>query len=105
VTPKGDAEGPANLKIESRLLRAIEQSRGGRQPQLDTDDVNRVLVDIRGDVTTDLVAAIARLGGVVVSQFQQFGSIRARLSLDAVLALAQQPDVRSIRIAEQPVVQ
>ena len=101
-------QSTAETKIESRLLAAIVQEKTGetvapRPPQLDVDESGRVLVDIRANVSDDLTSAITEAGGLVVSQFPQFEAIRARLGFAAILKIAERPDVKAIRIAEQAV--
>jgi len=107
-TPQTTAEA----KIESRLLATILQETTGetvapapRPAQLDVDESQRVLVDIRANVSDELTRAITDANGLVVSQFPQFEAIRARLGLAAILKIAERPDVNAIRIAEQGVTQ
>jgi hypothetical protein len=97
----------AEERIESRLLRAIErQQRGepappGEQSGLDVDGMDRVLLDIRADVTDALIRAIEDGGGVVVNRFPQYQSVRARLRLGKVVSLAERNDVKFVRAAER----
>jgi hypothetical protein len=63
--------------------------------------MGRVLLDIRADVTDALIRAIEEAGGVVVSRFPQYQSVRARLQLGKVLALAERGEVKFVRAAER----
>ena len=70
------AATPAEAKLDSRLLAAVDRLRAGAAPfsardALEVDARQRVLVDMRAEVTPDLLTAIEAVGGVIVSQFPQ----------------------------------
>ena len=96
----------AERKLSSSLLGAIDaQMRGGAveaSPRwaLDLDASGNVLVDVRAEVTSSLIRAIEDVDGVVVSEFPQFDSLRARLPLVQLIPLAERSEVRSITPAE-----
>lgn len=100
---------PEQRKIDPQLLYEAKQQSG--QPaaesvptlktNIEVDDQNRVLVDIRGEVTDTVMRAIRRLSGEVESSFPQEKSIRARLPLTALESLASLPEIRYIEPAEQ----
>jgi hypothetical protein len=104
---------PAQMKLDTSLLYAGRESRGLAMVQgMRTDQdlallrrvANRagvqsggmVVVDIRADVTDDLLQAIADLGGRVASAYPAFGAVRARVPIRQVEALADLPEVRRI---------
>ena len=59
----------------------------------------RVLVDIRAEVTEAVLARIGERGGEIVNSVPRYGSIRARLPLNAVETLAELDAVRRIEPA------
>ena len=76
------AATPAEAKLDSRLLAAVDRLRAGAAPfsardALEVDAEQRVLVDMRAAVTPDLLDAIGAGGGVVVSRFPRYDAIRA----------------------------
>jgi Subtilase family len=97
-------------KIGSHLLYAAKQQRGepiargmaSLRLNLQTDAGSRVLVDISAAVSVVVVNTIVQLGGAVVSEFPEYGAIRAWLPVDAIEPLAALADVRSIRPAAEP---
>ena len=60
-------------------------------------------VDIRAQVSSELLDFIRRNGGTVVNSFPKYHAIRALLPLEATESLAKRADVRWIRRAEQAV--
>ena len=107
---------PAQRKVGSRLLAlaAQETLRGPPQPlPLDPEPPaeplpdegraadDRVLVDIRADVTAEVLARIRRLGGTVINSVPRYRAIRAQLPLAALESLAALDAVRTIRPADE----
>ena len=84
---------PAQRKISAQLLDTRQP--GQSQPAA------VVTVDIRADVTTEVLARIRTLGGTVLSSVPKYRAIRARLPLAAVEPLATLDAVQSIRPADQ----
>jgi hypothetical protein len=97
----------AEERMESRLLQAIEREkrgeavRAGDRLGLDVDEMGRVLLDVRADVTEALIHAIEEAGGIVVSRFPKYESVRARLRLSALATIAERDDVKFIRAADR----
>lgn len=87
---------PAQRKISSELL-GLQGKRGGIELQPD----GTVSVDIKATVTDTLLKRIEALGGIVMSSFPQYQAIRARIPATRLEALADSPDVRFIRPADQ----
>lgn len=103
------ARTPAQKKLDSQLLYTMKARRGEpmtpggevRSLRLPEEAVNtdRVLVDIKGTPGKELIAAIARGGGTVVSSDMRAGAARAQIPFDALEEFAEAPSVRSIRPA------
>ena len=101
----------AQKKIGSRLLYGARKKLGRTPvpgaPQLrtniDVDARNRVLVDIKADVSPDLEDAIVAFGGEVVSSHARFSAIRAWLPLDRIESLGWRDDIKSIRQASRAI--
>jgi hypothetical protein len=102
------ARTPAQRKIDSSLLLALQQKRGlpalravpSLRSRVQADANNRVLVEVRGRITSAVTGRIRNVGGVVGQA--QGGRLRARLPLEQLEAVAAQPEVRSIRPALPP---
>ena len=107
---------PAQRKLETSLLYASRESQGQAMVQgLDqglallrrvvsragVDGDGMVVVDIRADVTDELLQTIAAVGGRVASAFPAFDAVRARVPIRRVEALAALPEVRQISPQEQ----
>lgn len=102
------AATPAEAKLDSRLLAAVDRLRAGESASpardaLERDAGRRVLVDIRAEVTPGLLDAIEAVGGGVVSHFARYDAIRAWAPVAAFIPLAERDDVRGIRPADRPV--
>jgi len=99
-----NARSPARRKIASQLLYAANGMPGAssKTPLVPTgkpDEAGRVLVDLRAAVSPDLLAKIEKLGGKVLSNSVTPGSLRARVQLGSLDALAAEAAVTSIRPA------
>ena len=92
----------AQKKIDTQLLYALKQKRGETRGvpsapiKLDLDEGGRALVDITAIVTPRLVSRIAKLGAEVVSSSARYHTIRARLALERLEAVAGLTEVRYI---------
>ncbi len=103
------ARTPAQRKMASALIHEDRMRRGlsiapGVQSLATGVDVatdGTMLIDIRADVTSDLLARITALGGELVNQHAQFRAVRARMPLSQVEALAEHPDVQFLRPADR----
>ena len=100
----------AQTKLDSRLRAALEREGGTnnagsqrRSGAVDIDRNGKALVDIQATVTPGLVAAISDLGGVVITKFPEYRSLRARLPLSKLEVLAERADVKFVRAAERPI--
>ena len=100
---------PAQKKVSSELLDArrmaggvVVSEKAGSWPAPGPDPMKEpVTVDIRADVTPQVLKRIRTLGGTVINSFPKYRSIRARLPLGAVETLAELDDVKSIRTADK----
>ncbi len=59
-----------------------------------------VVVDVRADVTEDLLQAVADLGGSVLAASPEHRALGARVPVGRLLTLAERPEVRFIRPQE-----
>jgi subtilisin family serine protease len=107
------ARTPAQRKIESRLLFAVYKQRTdprlAQVPRLRTlapETDGRMLVDI--DLETGGLKRVMRrlraIGAEIVSHSTRARTIRARVALTAIEALAGSRDVRRIGVAQRPLV-
>ena len=103
IEPGKDARTEAQKKIDSQLLQEVERradpayrpgtpAGGG----LEVDAKDRVLVDIRVEVTPATRKLVTDLEGLIVSSSPQYRSIVAWLPLAKVETLAQEDDVVAI---------
>ena len=88
---------PGQLRRPGRVAEAIRS--GDASPAEPADD--RTLVDIRADVTPQILARIRALGGTVVNSVPKYRAIRARVPARAVEFLAATPAVQTIRSADE----
>ena len=99
---------PAQQKVSSQLLQAQKIERGEpiaggvvlRESPVDVESGGAVTVDVRADVTPEVLEQIDALGGTVVNSVPQYGAIRAELPLAAVEGLADLDAVQSIHPAD-----
>ncbi|HUP03768.1 MAG TPA: hypothetical protein VMU19_07255, partial [Bryobacteraceae bacterium] len=105
----------AQAKMDSHLVHAAQILRGqpvspdfpnppGELDAVHKDANDAVLVDIKGQVSPDLLGAIRSAGGTVVSSFAEYGSVRARIPLLNVERVAARDDVQQIRMAESAMI-
>jgi hypothetical protein len=103
---------PAQEKLDTSLLYAGRESRGEAMVQglapfpriaarAGVEDDGMVVVDIKAEVTDELLQAIADLGGRVASAFTKFGAVRARIPIRQIEALAELTEVRHIGPRQQ----
>ena len=93
---------PAERKVSSRLLEARRQRGDPPKPAAGAEMRDeRVMVDIRSDVTPEVLARIRALGGKILDREPRYRSIRARLTPEAVVALAELDAVQTIRHADE----
>ena len=100
---------PAQRKVSSQLLEARRKPRpkptaagSGRLQATDPQAKDeRVMVDIRADVTPAVLTRIRELGGTVINSVPKYRAIRAQIPLRAVVRLAALDEVRTIRPADE----
>lgn len=94
-------------KIDSNLIYAGKERAGDPMMKnlpafkhnIEIDENGLTLVDIKATVSPGLLQEIEDLGGTVINSFVQYDAIRARMPLDQLETLAENPDVRFIRKA------
>lgn len=98
---------PAQKKLDSQLLIAIRQRRGeptdrtGTTTLVKIDSEGNTIVDISCTVTPALLAGIERLGGKVIFKYEEYHTVRARVSLAKLETLAALDDVRFVMPAAE----
>lgn len=99
----GEPLSAAQRKISSPLLQAIRQRLGpaGASPALETgvqiDAQGGTVVDITAHVSDELLAKLETLGAEILDAVPRFRSIRARVPLDQIEAIAEDANVLSIQ--------
>ncbi len=104
ITSAKSGFNAAQNKIDSNIVFAALAQRGDPSvatfsdliPAAATDSSGAVLVRIRGNVTSGLLAAITAAGGTIVEQSATWGTIHASIPLGNVEAVAANADVTSI---------
>ena len=92
---------PAQRKVSSQLLDLAGESIGVRRQSKGAALADeQVMVDIRADVTPEVLSRIRSLGGAVINSVPKYRAIRARLPIAAVEKLAALDAVQSIRPAD-----
>ena len=101
---------PSQRKVGSDLLHAAREARRAERPAPAGEPapgpsaVGRLVeVDIRADVSPELLERIGDLGGEVVNVVPRYRAIRARLPLGSVETLAEEDEVATIRTADEAV--
>jgi hypothetical protein len=98
---------PAQKKINSQLWYALKQKRGEtwgvptERINIELDQKGRALVDITARVSPRVTLQIRKLGGILISADESYHTIRARLALEKLAALAALKDVSFISPAAQ----
>ena len=100
---------PAQRTVNSQLLDALRAPLRGTtaagtalvQATASYAKDERVMVDIRADVTPAVLTHIRDLGGTVITSVPKYESIRAQLPLRAVEMLAALDAIRTIRPADE----
>jgi len=103
-TTDGDLSRPALTKLDSQLVLALKQSRAlppfdkptSLQPNIPVKDHDRILVDVQGIVSKDLLDSISAAGGNVVNGFVTSETARAMVPIAQLETLAARPDVTVI---------
>ena len=98
-------------KLDSQIVYALRQKRLGAvlpgvstlRARVSIEPSGSWLVDVRAQVSSELLDFIRHNGGTVVNSFPRYNAVRAMLPLDATEALAKRADVRWIRPAEEAI--
>ncbi len=98
---------PAQKKIDSRLLQAVRENRGEQMAKgvllekadVKADQTGNLLVDIDGDITDDFLAKIKQAGGSIIFASAQYNTVRVRVNLRTVEAIAGNAEVKFIQPA------
>ena len=114
-----ESRTPVQRKMDSQLIYAVKQGRAlrhltsGAEWQAIAVNVpllkhgakiqadGRVLVDLKANVTEQLLQNIRDAGGEIVSSHPQFHAVRALVPLAQIEILAASPDVNFIRPADE----
>ena len=102
------ARTAAQRKLDTQLLYAIKQRRGETRgvPTLPVDikldAEGRALVDITAKVSAKLIPKLERAGAEVVSQSAKYHTVRARVALEKLEAVAEIEEVRHISPVVRP---
>ena len=98
------ARTPAENKVDSPLLTAVQVSKGQRLPAgvrvsstVKLDPGGRTTVEIHGNVSSALARKVESLGGKVRSISSRNGVVRADVPLSAVGSLSAMPQVQKIQ--------
>ena len=102
-----DSRTPAQKKLDSQLLYAIYQMSGESGPKgvptepvvLRKDNKDRVLVDIRCEVTSKLISLVKKSVGNILSTSQKDHSLIAYVPLNQIEKIA---DLKEVRFISQP---
>ncbi|MGC4103417.1 S8 family serine peptidase [Ferruginibacter sp.] len=97
------------LKIDSRLLQALRESRGQKMVDgvdlepvtLEKDDNGRIKVDISATITPELLSRIEALGGTIIYPSAVYRTVRVSISFAMVESIAAFADVQFIAPAAQ----
>ena len=96
------ARTAAQKKIDTQLLYALKQKRGETRGvptapvDIKLDEEGRTVVDITARVSSRLISKLGKAGAEVISQSAKYHTVRARVSLERLEALAEIEEVRYI---------
>ena len=105
------ARSDSERRLDSQLLLELKRRRGHAVARsvpslitgVETDADDTTLVDIKADLTGNLVAQIEALGGTVESQHPNYRLCRARVPVNSLETLATDPAIQYIRPAFKPI--
>jgi hypothetical protein len=97
----------AQIQIDSQLLyaakkqlgQAISQSVYNLATGVEVDSFGQVLVDMKANVTDEVLNKIETSGGKVINSFPQYNAIRTKIHLNQLEFLASHPDINFIQSA------
>jgi len=94
-----------NFDIVHTLHSVVLKDRQSDLPMLESNvklsESNTILVDIKAEVTDDLLDFIKAQGGTIINSFPQYNAIRAQIPITAVETIAAQSGVRFIDNAQE----
>ena len=101
------SQTPIEKKISSQLLYEIKKGRQGHEDYtfskfrtgIELDENGKTEVDIKANITPELLEEIKAKRGEVIHSSEHYNSIRTRIPLEEIEALAAHPDVIFIRPA------
>lgn len=102
------ARTPAQRKIETQLWYALKQRRGETRGvptepvDIKLDAEGRTLVDITARVSAGLISKLEKAGAEVISKSAKYHTVRARLALEKLEAVAEIEEVRYISPVAKP---
>jgi Subtilase family len=105
---------PTERRMDSQLLAALKMERGqpiargiseipGVWASVRRDGRGLVRVDIKAEVTEDLLSALRDLGAEIESAFPQYRAIRARVPLLVLMRVADLPGIQYVEPAAEAV--
>jgi len=91
-------------KLDAQIVLALKKSRGqapfdkptSLEPNIPVKDGSRILVDIQGRVSRELLNQVALAGGQVIKGSETVTAFRAMIPLSQIVGLAGRSDVTSI---------
>jgi len=103
-----ESRSQTQRKIDSQLLYAAKQNRGDKitndvttlEVNVEADENGFVPVDIKANVTRDLLKLIVKLGGEIIFSSSQFNSVTARVPMQTLEQIAASEDVKFIYPAD-----
>ena len=103
------SRNPAQRKISSQLLQAIRESQGRQMAEgvklapspFRIGVSGTIQIDIKANVTNELLQRIKSLGGRIISSFPNFHSVRVEIKTNVIEAIGAYPEVKSIRPADK----
>ena len=107
-----EARTPAQKKLDSHLIYAAREAADGQAfkalPQFRSNvklgGKGRVVVEIKGTITPELLEAIAAQGGKVVESYPASGLVRVKMPVLNLEGLAARPEVQFIGLPPKRVV-
>ncbi len=106
-----ESRTPAEQKIDSQLIYEMKRKRGGEfaraiqtiETAVAVSQDGMAVVDISAFIEGSLTEDVYSLGGEILSVFPQYHTLRARVPLDKLEALATLPQVRFIEPEQQAI--
>ena len=98
---------PAQIKMDSRLLQAVRESRGEQmapgvnleRANVNADNSGTLKVDINGDITNAFLSKITALGGKIIYASAKYHTVRASMNLKTIETLAGNSEVKFVKPA------